>query len=264
MLIPAALLAVVAGAAPLKLATVGFSQVGLSDAQAQFYADHLSTKLAEDPSVRVTTPKDMAAVIGVEKQRELLGCSDQSTSCMAELAGALGADGLVTGQVAKVGKSYQLNVKIIAADGSKTLFVHSSKLLSSEEEVIEEMNTLAPQALRRVREVLAGGAAAAAASAPAAATEVSASSSSPSRWPKLLPVFAGVILAGVGVVECFVASDKYHQLHDTMNWPMLVSSGTALDVKNSGELSVTLGVTFLSVGVVAIAAGLLWYLLGGS
>ena len=68
----AAALIAVAAAAPLKLATVGFTQVGLTDAQAQFYAEHLSTKLAEDPRVRVVTPKDMAAVIGVEKQKQLL------------------------------------------------------------------------------------------------------------------------------------------------------------------------------------------------
>jgi hypothetical protein len=259
MLAPVALLAVVAGAAPLKLATVGFTQVGLTDAQAQFYAEHLSTKLAEDPSVRVVTPKDMATVIGVEKQRELLGCADQASSCMAELAGALGADGLVTGQLAKVGKSFQLNVKIIAADGSKTLFVHSSKLLSTEEDVIEEMNTLAPQALRRVREVLFGAAAAASATS----GEVSASSSGSTRWPKLIPTFVGAIAAGVGVVECFVASDKYNQLQSS-NWTNLIANHNALDVKTSGETSLTLGITLLSVGIVAIAGGLLWYLLGGS
>jgi hypothetical protein len=204
----------------------------------------------------------MATVIGVEKQRELLGCADQASSCMAELAGALGADGLVTGQLAKVGKSYQLNVKIIAADGSKTLFVHSSKLLSTEEDVIEEMNTLAPQALKRVREVLSTGTAAASASGTSG--EISASSSSPVRWPKLIPAFVGAIAVGVGVVECFVASDKYNQLHNQSNWPNLIANGNALSVKNGGEASLSIGVALLAVGIVAIAGGLLWYLLGGS
>src|SRR5207302_1458969 len=46
----------------VKLATVGFSQVGLSDAQANFFAEHFSARLAEDPAFTVSTPKDMAAI----------------------------------------------------------------------------------------------------------------------------------------------------------------------------------------------------------
>ena len=69
----------------------------------------------------VARGKDMVALLGVERQKQLLGCSDAASSCMAELAGALGADGLVTGQLARIGKSFQLNVKVLAADGSRTL-----------------------------------------------------------------------------------------------------------------------------------------------
>lgn len=84
MLATAAVLKLVLCAGQLKLATVGFTQVGLSDAQASFYSEHFSVQLSavDEQNVRVSTPRDMAAVLGVEKQKQLLGCSDEQSSCM--------------------------------------------------------------------------------------------------------------------------------------------------------------------------------------
>src|SRR5438270_852941 len=124
-----ALIALMVAAAPsLKLASVGFKQVGLSDAQATFFSDHLAAKLGEISGVYVTTQSDMLAALGLERQRTLLGCSEESSTCVAELAGALGVDGILTGQVAMVGKRYQLDVKILAANGAKKLYGYSSAL----------------------------------------------------------------------------------------------------------------------------------------
>jgi hypothetical protein len=258
-MVGAALVAVVAVAAPLKLATVGFTEVGLPVGQGSFFAEHFATKLAEDDGVRVVTPKDMAAVIGVEKQKALLGCSDSSASCMAELAGALGADGLVTGQIAKVGKSFQVNVKIIAGDGSRTLFVHSSKLLATEEDVIEELNAVAVKATRRVREVL-GLAVPVAGPAPEVSTTPSSSGRSALR---LLPGILGVGAVVAGVIELVLAGGAYGELTDTTKWPTLTVTQAQLD-RDGGKTSVELGSLLLGVGVAIIVGTIIFYLAGGS
>ena len=39
--------------------------------------------------IRVMTSGEVAQVIGLERQKQLLGCSETGASCMAELAGAL-------------------------------------------------------------------------------------------------------------------------------------------------------------------------------
>jgi hypothetical protein len=234
----------------LKLATVGFSQVGMSDAEASFFAEHFSVQLAavDEQNVRVSTPKDMAAILGIEKQKQLLGCSDEQSSCMAELAGALGADGIVSGQIAKVGKSFQVNVKILAADGSKTLFLHSSKLLSSEEELIGELAKLRPQ------------------TAPAAAIDASPSATiaaegGRSRNPlKLLPGVlgvAGVVLSGVAFG---IAGEEYAKLSDSRRWPTL-DEPTARNWRDKGRENAVIGTVLLSAGLVIIAGTLLWFLL---
>jgi hypothetical protein len=250
-------------AAPLKLATVGFSQVGLSDAQAAFYAEHFSTKLSEDPSVRVTTPKDMAALLGIEKQKQLLGCSDQSSSCMAELAGALGADGLITGQVAKVGKRFQLNLKVLAGDGSRMLFVHSSKLLASEEDLVEELNSVASDTIRRVREQLGQreDGSSTASGAPGASVSTSAASGSGRSGVKLIPVIVGGVLILGSIVPLFISTTDYGNL-SMGNWGNLTPM-TAQNAATEGKTTLTLGIVAASVGVVALVAGLVWYFMGG-
>lgn len=259
MLAATALVQLILVAEPLKLATVGFSQVGMTDAEASFFAEHFSVQLAaaDERNVRVSTPKDMAAILGIEKQKQLLGCSDEGSSCMAELAGALGADGIVSGQIAKVGKSFQVNVKILAADGSKTLFLHSSKLLSSEEELIGELNDTAKRAIAKLRPQPA----VAAATDTGPSATAAASSGGRSRNPlKLLPGVlgvAGVVLSGVAFAT---ASEEYSKLSDSQRWPT-VEEPTASGWRSKGRENVVIGTVLLSVGLVVIAGTLLWFLL---
>lgn len=59
----------------------------------------LATHLREH-GLKVMTGRDIGAVLGLERQKQLLGCMDDSTSCSAELAGALGVGALVVGTVA--------------------------------------------------------------------------------------------------------------------------------------------------------------------
>jgi hypothetical protein len=178
--------------APIKLAAVGFTQIGLSSEQAAFYSEHFAVKLAEDPTFSVATSKDLAALLGLERQKALLGCSDGASSCMAELAGALGVAGVVTGQVARVGQSFQLSVKVLAADGSKLLFVYASELVSSEEKLLGEVTRIARLAGVRLKEELG------AAEATAGLRLTTESSGSPPLL-RLSPAVAGLVALAVGV-----------------------------------------------------------------
>src|SRR4051794_13436933 len=98
-------------AEPIKLAAPQLQAAGVEPAKAQFFSDYLAQQLA-GTGLRVTTRAEIAAVLGVERQRQLLACSDGS-ECFAELAGALGVDAVVTGSVAKTeGGKYALTVKV--------------------------------------------------------------------------------------------------------------------------------------------------------
>ena len=110
------MLALVLAQAP-KLAAPAWGAVEVTPEKAQFFALHLASAL-RDRGVSVITSQDIAAVLGVERQKELLGCSDAASSCMLELSNALGAQLILTGVVAKLESSYQVNLRVLSgADG---------------------------------------------------------------------------------------------------------------------------------------------------
>jgi TolB-like protein len=59
----------------------------------------------------VMSPDGLAARLGFERQKELLGCTD--TTCLAEVGQALGVDRLVSGGIAVVGQSIVVNLAVI-------------------------------------------------------------------------------------------------------------------------------------------------------
>ncbi|MHB8876121.1 MAG: hypothetical protein ACYC8T_20720 [Myxococcaceae bacterium] len=113
-----------AGPRYLKLASPGFSAVNVEPGVATFLSDHFAQQLALG-GIKVATATEIGALIGLERQKQLVGCSDDAASCLAELAGALGADGLITGSVARFGGTFQINIKIISARDGAALSVVS-------------------------------------------------------------------------------------------------------------------------------------------
>ncbi len=69
---------------------------------------------------KVVSSKDLSTMMGLERQRQMMGCSEDS-SCMAELANALGAELVLVATVGRVGENYLVTVKLIDAKRSKTV-----------------------------------------------------------------------------------------------------------------------------------------------
>src|SRR5688572_12170524 len=107
----AALLCLTGAAAPVSLALPGLNAVNLAQGEGELYSELLAQKLAA-LGLKVISARDIGAVLGLERQRELLGCKDGI--CTAELAGALGVEGIVVGDVGKLGGSYQVNLKVLS------------------------------------------------------------------------------------------------------------------------------------------------------
>jgi TolB-like protein len=68
----------------------------------------------------VISQGDVAAMIGFEKQKRILGCGDDS-SCLAEIGGALGVEFVLTGQVGQIGSRYHLSFQILDARKAKVV-----------------------------------------------------------------------------------------------------------------------------------------------
>jgi hypothetical protein len=124
----------------LKLASPGLSVVNLDPKLGVFYSDHIAHHLTIG-GVRVITKSEVSALIGLEKQRQLMGCAD-SSSCITELSNALGVDGVITGSIGKFGSAYQANVKVLSARDGSPLGVYSVRV-TGEEELLDELTAMA-------------------------------------------------------------------------------------------------------------------------
>lgn len=139
------LAAVVAASGPIKVAAPGLSAVSVSAELQAFVNDHLAQELVLE-GVEVVTSSQIASVLGLERQKQLLGCSE--SGCVAELANALGVDAILLGTVAKLGAVIQLDVRVVSAADATGLALYSERV-SSEAGLLDAMTraakSLAPQ-----------------------------------------------------------------------------------------------------------------------
>lgn len=71
----------------------------------------VSNELSRFPVLQVISSRDIGSLISVESQRQLLGCTD--ASCVTNLAGALGTEYIVTGNVGRLGATYLVTLQLI-------------------------------------------------------------------------------------------------------------------------------------------------------
>jgi TolB-like protein len=120
-------LAVAASDKP-KLAVLDVTANGVDPAQAQGLGAAISKELASRGFFEVISANDIRTLLGVERQKALLGCGD--SSCTAELSGALGARFVLQSSLTKLGDSLQLSVQML--DTAKAVTVARSLRLSKD------------------------------------------------------------------------------------------------------------------------------------
>ncbi len=120
-------LALAAGPAQKTLASPGLSSINIDERVAAFYSEFFAQELAQKTGYRVFTQGEVAALLGLERQRQLLGCSEDASSCMSELAGALGADGLITGSIARLGSGFAVTLNVVSPQGAHSLAMRTGR-----------------------------------------------------------------------------------------------------------------------------------------
>lgn len=75
------------------------------------FSEMLVSSVDQTGLFKVISSAEIATLLGAERQRQLMGCSDDS--CLTELTEALGARLLLQGQVGKVGENYLVSVRLI-------------------------------------------------------------------------------------------------------------------------------------------------------
>lgn len=105
---------------------------GVNAETAQLLGDALAGELRRRSGVAVLTTSDIAALLGVEKTRQMLGCGE--AGCMAEIGGALGADRVIHGSLGRVGGSLVVNLSALEARKASAAASVSERLRGAADE----------------------------------------------------------------------------------------------------------------------------------
>lgn len=109
-----------AKAEKLRVLVLDLKGGGLEPDQLASLTGYLTVSLSEYRALEVLSGADMRAMVELEGEKQALGCTDD-TSCLAELAGALGARLVVFGQMAKLGSRYLMNLNLFDSDAGKAV-----------------------------------------------------------------------------------------------------------------------------------------------
>ncbi len=239
--------------AKMKLAMGTFRFVGLSAELQTFIPEHLAQSL-QSRGVEVMSEQDIKQMLGRERQRELLGCNEESASCQAELMGALGAEGVVVGDVAQVGGLIQVNVKIVSGVTGKPLATFATRV-ERERDLLDAIDRAAIALAHAL--VPAHSATLALDDAPPVVT--SAPAMGRRSW-SAVPAIAGAVVTLAGGT-LLVLAQLNHDALTRRDRTTPLTQETALLTANRGASFQTLGLIGVGVGGAALFAGALMFLL---
>jgi hypothetical protein len=241
----------VLAAAPLKVALPNWSVSRVDPVAAQALELRFAARLGAQ-GLEVSAQRDIVAALTQERQRQLLGCSDENSSCLVELAGALGVDAIVSGVLARQGSGYLVTLRVIRASDAALLDARSAsaRSLAAVQDWVDASAPAIAAAARKAfgRELVA-------APRPSLA--------SPSRalpWA-LVGVGGAAAIAG-GTCFGLSKSDAARLASASPAQPLTATEAGA--VARRGSTLEAAGLGLLIGGGAALAAGALWLALAGS
>ena len=86
---------------------------GIDPTIAAALADAITLEIQKRGFFTPTSMRELQTALGVERQRQLLGCSETASSCMTELADAIGARFVLSGSLTRLGDAYQLSLQTL-------------------------------------------------------------------------------------------------------------------------------------------------------
>jgi len=118
-----------------KLAVMELSVAGGVDPKvAGALSESVTQEVANAGYFRALSSREVQTLIGFERKKQLLGCSEDSSNCLQELAGAMGARFVMSGTLARLGDALQLSLQVL--DSQKAQPVGRSVRIARDFEVL--------------------------------------------------------------------------------------------------------------------------------
>ncbi len=124
------------------------AEVGVDEKLSAVLGDYLLEQLRDSGAFgRVVGSSEIETLIGFERQKQLMSCDSQS--CMAELAGALGVDFILTGSLGKIGSTYLFNVKLLNARTGAAAASLGQRLNGRDDALVDSVHPVVVELLTR-------------------------------------------------------------------------------------------------------------------
>jgi len=224
-------------ATPVKVVAPTFSGAGVPADKVRYFTSHFAARLRAQ-GVDVVSAEDIAALLGVERQRELLGCQEAASNCLIELSNALGTNATARGSIALIGGEYRFDVTVL--NNSAAVLVEYTSGGTDERGVLDAID----EAARKIAATLA----------PPKAGR------SRLRARSIVPAVLGVLVATAGGILLGEAASSYGQLTSGMTFG--AGEGQALAAR--GGVFNAAGWVGLGVGAAALVLGIVLFVLDGS
>jgi hypothetical protein len=223
---------------PPRVAIPPWHGVNLEPDAVAFFSNHFAQRLRE-AGIPVSTSSEIEAVIGLERTKQMLGCTDDSSSCFTEVAAAIGTEAIAVGSVGRFGTAYQVDVKILRVVDGRSVAAASART-ASERELIDALSEMAKSM--------------------AMTLGVRQASGRP-RSVALIPA-VGAVLSGVAAGVCLgLARSEYSALASApVSGQQELPFATADSYRRSGPLLLWSGLAAAGVALAAvILADVLWF-----
>jgi TolB-like protein len=102
----------------VKIAVLAFSASGVDATVTTSVTELVTAEIAVRGYFDPMSAGEVQTLLGVERQRALLGCGEEN--CMTELAGALGAHYVMSGSLVKLEGVFQINLQVIDSRRGRT------------------------------------------------------------------------------------------------------------------------------------------------
>jgi hypothetical protein len=233
----------------VTIAIPGLSFIDVEPKLGAFWTEHVSQQL-KLRGVKTITQREISALLGAERQRQLLGCSEAESACSIEIANALGTDGILIGDIARTGDRFQINLKILSAKNGRTLALYADR--ASADEMIDTLSTAGKELSAALGKELK-------VSLVAIKREDTALRAVERRW--WVPAAAGAAVGVAGAVFLVLSNQASDRLR-TAGPSAPLSSAEAIGLRDRGSTFQLLGGVMVAIGATALATGAALFIAG--
>jgi TolB-like protein len=128
-----------------RLLMMDLTTTGVQDETAALVGELISVELSKFSDLEVFSGADVKRMVELEADKAAAGCED--TSCLADIAGALGARYVIYGRMGKLGSRYIITLNLFDAEEAKAIARRDIKSADLDE-VSDKLNATVDELVR--------------------------------------------------------------------------------------------------------------------